>query len=325
MKKDLIVTLADKNYIDQAKQLFSSIYWNSGWKGDYMLLVHGDVPKKDLDWFKKKGILIKLCKPLFHESEIKGRPFNKRKWFIILTTKFYLFTPYFKKWKNIVYLDTDIIVKAPLDDLTKINGFAAVRAFPLFKFQFLKNRKKNLLFEERKKIYNLITKTFNAGFFVFNTNLITQETFNKLKELFKKYNSIIFNGDEEIFNLFFYKKWKKLPLVYNFNPYLVSSPLLLKKSIKAIILHFVGEGKPWCSQKNYYGKEWNYNLRRAELIDLNKPRIIKKWTDEYIKKISKNLILKIFIYLPLNKLEKLIGLFGKFLKKNFPRLYYELK
>ena len=35
-----MVTLADENYIDQAKQLFSSVYWNSGWKGDYMLLAH---------------------------------------------------------------------------------------------------------------------------------------------------------------------------------------------------------------------------------------------------------------------------------------------
>ena len=32
-KKNLLVTLADNNYIDQAKQVFSSVYFNAGWSG----------------------------------------------------------------------------------------------------------------------------------------------------------------------------------------------------------------------------------------------------------------------------------------------------
>jgi hypothetical protein len=38
MKKNLLVTLATKDYILLAKQLFSSVYFNAGWKDDYMLL-----------------------------------------------------------------------------------------------------------------------------------------------------------------------------------------------------------------------------------------------------------------------------------------------
>ena len=52
-KKNLLVTLTEKNYIPQAKQLFSSVYWNAGWKGDYMLLAHG-IPEKELKWLEKK-------------------------------------------------------------------------------------------------------------------------------------------------------------------------------------------------------------------------------------------------------------------------------
>ena len=70
-KENLLVTLADKNYIDQAKQLFSSVYWNAGWKGDYMLLAH-EIPEKDLKWFRNKGILIKKCKPLYDKNIGKG-------------------------------------------------------------------------------------------------------------------------------------------------------------------------------------------------------------------------------------------------------------
>ena len=48
MKKNLLVTLADENYIDRAKQLFSSVYFNAGWKGDYMLLAH-EIPEEKLN------------------------------------------------------------------------------------------------------------------------------------------------------------------------------------------------------------------------------------------------------------------------------------
>jgi hypothetical protein len=32
MKRNLLVTLADKNFVDQTKQLFSSVYWNAEMK-----------------------------------------------------------------------------------------------------------------------------------------------------------------------------------------------------------------------------------------------------------------------------------------------------
>ncbi|HZL42655.1 MAG TPA: hypothetical protein VFD66_05190, partial [Verrucomicrobiae bacterium] len=58
------MTLADRNFLPQAKQLFSSVYWNAGWAGDYMLLAH-EVPEDQLQWFQDKGILIRNVKPLF--------------------------------------------------------------------------------------------------------------------------------------------------------------------------------------------------------------------------------------------------------------------
>ena len=59
MKKNLLVTLADRNFLDQAKQLFSSVYWNAGWDGDYMLLAF-KIPEQELEWFRKKRILVKV-------------------------------------------------------------------------------------------------------------------------------------------------------------------------------------------------------------------------------------------------------------------------
>ena len=93
-RRNLLVTLADKNYIQQAKQLFSSVYWNAGWKGDYLLLAH-EIPEDELKWFTDKKFLVKKCTPLCDQ---KTGEFNYPP---VIFDKFYLFTPEFKKWNNI--------------------------------------------------------------------------------------------------------------------------------------------------------------------------------------------------------------------------------
>ena len=74
-KKKLLVTLADKDYINQAKQLFSSVYWNTGWKGNYLLPAN-EIPEKKLKWFRDEGILIKKCKPLSNSKIERQSPTN---------------------------------------------------------------------------------------------------------------------------------------------------------------------------------------------------------------------------------------------------------
>jgi len=51
--KNLLVTLATKDYVFLAKQLFSSAYFNAEWKGNYMLLAYR-IPERNLKWFRKK-------------------------------------------------------------------------------------------------------------------------------------------------------------------------------------------------------------------------------------------------------------------------------
>ena len=143
-KRDLIVTLADSKFLPQVKQLFSSVYWNAGWKGDYMLLAH-QIPEDELKWFRDKGILIKKCEPLFDKSI--GRDYSP-----IVLDKLYLFETEFKKWKNVIYLDSDIIVRVSLDKLTKIKGFASVKSFLKLHGEF---NDKSELFNDISQIYDL--------------------------------------------------------------------------------------------------------------------------------------------------------------------------
>jgi len=279
MKKDLIVTLIDQKYIDSAKVLFSSIYFNSGWKGDYMLLSH-ELPEKELKWFRDKGILVKKCKPLSDKNFGCQPP--------VWLSVFYMFTPEFRKWKNIIYLGADCVVRASLDKLTEIRGIAAVETRFDWKLgnYFLshaeaKSRGMYSLSNSLRKNYNLKRRAFTPSPFVFSTDIIKDDTFSKIMRLAKKYRNITVMADESILNLFFYKKCKMLPVVYCIWPFngLIDKKRLEKKGVKSIVIYLMGNTSKW-KEKNCFYSEWKHNLDRADLIDLNRRLPPKKvWSD----------------------------------------------
>jgi len=349
-KRNLLVTLADRNYVQQAKQLFSSVYWNAGWKGDYMLLSH-EIPEKELKWFRDRGILVKKCRPLYDKFLGRFTP--------ALLDKFYLFNPEFKKWGNIIYFDADIIVRTSLDKLTKIRGFGAIPDMAIMGLsnELAKDKQEELISEG----YNLSKRYFNAGVFVFNTSIIKENTFLELKRIFKENSQICLYGDQEIFNLFFNKGYKRLKLIYNAQVPLFHHHARFS-NINGIVLHFPGLysfGKPWEKNNPFY-QEWKNNLDKAELIDLNNIPEGKKWSSFKIMRLSlyikikyylryfflkikkiiqniehffyQNIYLKpknFLIYILYPKLkntpDKLLGMIGQFIKKHDSQLYYKLK
>jgi lipopolysaccharide biosynthesis glycosyltransferase len=112
-KKDLIVTLADANFVDQAKQLFSSVYFKAGWAGDYLLLTN-NLSDLDRAWFENKGIIV------YNQPLISKEAFSEKAYPPLLFSKFYLFTRYFKKWRKVIFLDADIIVRGSLEELATV-------------------------------------------------------------------------------------------------------------------------------------------------------------------------------------------------------------
>lgn len=327
-KRNLLVTLADENYVEQAKQLFSSVYWNAGWKGDYMLLSH-EIPEKKLKWFREKGILIKKCKSFLGIKKLKSFPST-------ILDKFYLFTPYFKKWKNVVFLDADMIVRASLEELTKVNNFAAVLDVqkPKLINQLTNLEKKKDTINKLKKEYDLEENVFNSGVMAFNTNIIKKRDYLEITKLFKeteKVNSLFV--EQVVLSFFFYKNFTALPYIYNCCPaYTTHSCNIRPEKIKGIVLHFMDQYKPWLTKNPFY-KEWKNNLEKAEFIDLKKiPTAKEKWTKEDIEKycrylrkrhifyFHKYIIWKISIFIDRN-----IGLLGIFLRKHYLKLYFKLK
>lgn len=332
-QNNLLVTLANQSFVEQAKQLFSSVYHNAGWKGDYMLLAD-DISENDLEWFKKKEIIIYNCNPLWGSSIGKG--YNP-----VVLNKFYLFTSYFKKWNRIIYIDADVIVKGPLNKLTKLNGFAAVKSTVNLGDQFIHDNQQYKLIENK---YKTVAKSFNTGFFVFPASLIKDDTIDSLLKLFENYKDISLYADEAILNLYFYKNWKSLPYIYN---YLITIDLLNNNYkpaySNALLYHFIKidgieKCRPWHPENIFY-EEWNYNLQRAEEINISKPIKVAEWSisnvllNSFILKFSFlfNFIFNIYdgIKTLCKKSDELMhrvaGNIGLLIKKRNEKLYYKLK
>ncbi len=296
-KKDLFVTLADRKYLRTAKQIFASVFFNAGWKGDYMLLAH-DIPEEDLAWFREKGILIKHCAPLFREGdnlpELGGMG-------AVVASKFYLFVPEFKKWRTVVYSDSDATVRASLDGLRGLKGFYSVEDATTRLWQQV-IRKKNIQEraldrrECRRRVrkmrgdYDLNARPFCAGFFVFSPEDVIDgdQTFHDLCRLFAYYGMVSEYGDQLTFNLYF-RQWKSLPVVYNIQFHGEKNRWLVPPAeIHGIVLHFVTAQKPWV-YKTYFWNEWYQNLMRADQIDLGRVPQGVIWTQESIDLVSAEL------------------------------------
>jgi lipopolysaccharide biosynthesis glycosyltransferase len=274
VKKNLFVTMADSRYVDQAKQLFSSVYLNGNWSGDYLLLAL-DVSEEKLQWFREKRILIKKVNLIF----------DKNKWFSILPSqctlppimavKFHLFTKEFKKWEKIVYMDSDIIVNFPIDELTRVNKFGAVKDIyaKTIMGQIPNEYKKEMLLKLKKKI-RLKSPSFNAGVFSFDTKVIAESSFEDLKKLFLEFGNLSLFGDQLIFNIYFYKRWKKFSLLYNLlYIHLITHFGINKKDIESVI-HFAGPQKPWEIHNPYYDL-WKNNFNASENLNFKEKMDLK--------------------------------------------------
>lgn len=277
MKKTLLVTLANQEYLESAKQVFSSAYNKGSWQGDFLLLAD-NVSENDLLWFKQKNILIKKCEDFSQKLNLTKDPKRSEKWenwMQSASKKVYLFNDYFKNWDNIVFLDSDIIVRYSLQKLALVNGFfAAEDCLNLNNQVYCENLTTQDLknYNYLKKKYNFYSLAFNSGVMAFSTNIILQDTFENIFNLLQKYHLLAYLGDQTILNFYFYKKWKKLPLAYN-----GYAPFLKKFKTKTITLHAIGYvdniWKPWEKRSPYFA-EWKQNFDNAQTINFSqKPKI----------------------------------------------------
>jgi len=332
MATNVLVSLADKNYVDPVKQLFSSVYHSAGWQGDYLLLCH-ELEDRDIQWFDDKGIITKVVEPVY-DKDLEHFPST-------ILSKLYLFGTDFKRWERVTFLDGDITVKACIDRLMEPRGFCAVEdvhAIPLRK-QFhrpghFSDRDPREKLDGLKKKYDMERIAFNVGVFSFDTDIIGTGTFRKLLDLFEGYGLLSPYNEQAVMNLFFYDRWTPMPLVYN-NYYLHVRPYwkLKPKTVEGICNHFIFQ-KPWKVKQGRYYTDWLEYLRMAEAIDLDeRPPPVKIWTEKEITEWTDHMR-RMMVHqrrsLLLNNrvmelMEKGIGMGGKMLRSISPSLYRRVR
>ncbi len=287
MRKHLLVTLADANFIDQAKQLFSSVYFNAGWTGDYMLLYSG-ISQSELEWFREKGILVYEFEPL-HTA-------GPKRWPSTVSGKYYVFTPYFKKWDRVVFLDADIIVRGSIEKLSRVKKFTAIGETGLLTIeeQIVKrdlNPSVNGVLEKLEKEYNLSQRAFNSGVFAFPSSIIQEDSFERILDIASQYNPVTEYTDQVILNLMFYKSWAALGINYNL-PVHIAGFLshIPAREMRGKILHFAGLYKPWHKGSPFFA-QWQSNFEKAERIDLD----IRPLARESVLEDSKDFVFHLFL------------------------------
>ncbi len=305
MKKSVLVILATKNYLDQAKQMFSAAYWKAGWKGDYLLLAH-EIDPIDVTWFINKGIIVKHSKALEKsESAMIG---------VICLSKFYMLTEYFEQWDHIVYLDTDIIIKGSIDGLLNVEGFGACQSLgQTVRDELLNlNRMDKISLKNFELEYSLDANAFNAGVMSFNTNIINDDLFDVLLGLYRLHQDIALYHDQTIFNLYFCNKWQELPVAYNRTIEKSEYDRVDPDTMDGVIIHTVslGEG-PWDPQNIFY-KEWKENFDRADDIDLSNIPEVEPLSEQEVLKQSERIVRNHFLGDELS-----FANLGRFFKRGF--------
>jgi lipopolysaccharide biosynthesis glycosyltransferase len=281
MRRHLIVTVADTNFVDQAKQLMASAHFGGAWRDDFMLLAFGLSPGS-IGWFRDRGILVRECEPIFSEHEWKTRLpvealHGTSKYTVATMGKFHLLRPEFRRWSTITYLDADIIVRAPLHALRRVRQFSAVPDYgKTLRDQFVDPEYAPQLNAEICELsgrVSLSARCFNAGVFAFPTSVIDNDTFDTIVRLARRYLGLARYGDQLAWNLFFHNHWARLSFAYNYFVYYLTDMGMTARADRfyGAILHFPGlDQRPW-AETNVFYPEWIYNLRRAETMDVRIP------------------------------------------------------
>ena len=319
--KSLLVTISDENYLDISKKFFQNIIKNDFWHNDLLLITVDEIADSKLQWFYNSAI--KVAKyPYFFPTEIWYRTLPNGVKNPIVCSKLYLFSEYFKKWDKILYIDSDTIIRKPLNDIKNVNVFGAVQNNnnPLLHRHFdLFNKKYLNLYKALKKDYNIFSPAFNAGVFYFYPNKVESNIGTKFKALYRKYSPIATFSEQSILNLIFHDTWEPMPQYYNYG---VSRDInrynINPKRIISAILHFNGNEKPWDIESTFY-EEWtkgfNYKkINSKSIINLDNHFLYYHFYFKIyvlLKKISSLNIKILMNYIFINYFPRLFSIFNK--------------
>jgi hypothetical protein len=265
MTRNLLVTIADENYLEPARQLFACVHFDAGWSGDLMLLAH-DVPEEKLVPFRERGIRVRPVGAWHREHPSVYHPTP-------VLSKFYLFTPEFREWDRVLYLDGDMMFWSSLDRLARVKGLAAISDRTDLAWQFRKRSEQTEdLYRDLSRRYDLRQEAFNTGLLAYSTDVIREDTLAELQSLYLRFEKLQASADQGVLNLYFYRRWRRVPDFYAALRHVPARFFFVPKyELRTIGRHFVGRPRVW-DPANPWHAEWKRSLARFEDVDARKPK-----------------------------------------------------
>jgi hypothetical protein len=231
-----IVLVCNANFINKFYNIVSQIRTIGQYNGDITLIIGIDMNKFELQktefMVQNKINIIQLPNIEFPEyvnlEKLKitnndGRHMDNR---IFQWHKMYIFNTYFKKWDYILYIDCGMRIYqsiAPILELRKSNRLLAHQdAFPGYNWtlgnQFENNHNTFAILQEK---YDMLDKHyFQTGIMLFDTDIIKNDTFEKLYNLSVEFPMSRTN-EQGIMNLYFISNnvYEPLPISNEQNYY----------------------------------------------------------------------------------------------------------
>jgi len=238
-----VVFVCNFRYLDKFITTCENIIEIGGYHGPIVLVVGNDLPNIDTHPFIKEHVV-----QVVHCSDITFTPEAlsaiektnaeccKSGFKLFQYHKFHIFTPFFKQWRYIFYIDCGAKIYnniAPiLQTATPDTLLAHSDAYPTYQWklscQFLEKIDLDL---------DLDTDYFQSTIMLFDTNIIEDNTFQQLYKLTEKY-PVSKTNDQGILNLYYNcikKKWKQIDLgdestyYYDFNIRQSDKPYIMTK------------------------------------------------------------------------------------------------
>lgn len=267
-----LALLADNNYLEYTKQMFYSARRYGNWR-DELLLIAFEIPDDErLQWFRERNIKIEHISR--NEFDFQNIPDDKAVFF----AKLHLFKPRYNRYRKIIFLDTDMIIRKDINKLKEFNSFAA--ADDCFQYPLIHQLSRpgkpyeDAEINEHYSQDTLKKISFNTGVMVIPTEHNNEEHYQKLVQLTDKFGMQSVFFDQGVLNLHFIHSRKRIPYVYNdyyASEYFNRRGLLRRFNDRdAVILHIIHPCKPWDERCTYHG-EWKRRLHAALTEKMPRP------------------------------------------------------
>ena len=220
-KKFCIVTYTDLKYLSKAMKTINDIRINGKYFGDLIVITDGLFTIEE-SYIKAMNLIVVEYPDIDTSSlinKIKQFPFvntDKREYEKLKQwNKLYVFDKYFQKWDFVFFVDAGLRIFDEIQyfhNSFKDNAIVAMDdGHPNFvnKFSCQIEMTNTEVVNKLKEIYDINSSYFLNCLFIFDTNLIKEDTLDNLIKMMNEY-PICRTNEMGIMNIYFHKEWKPL-------------------------------------------------------------------------------------------------------------------